>query len=508
MPVSSRSTGRSHLALVLALVAVTVAVFLPITPTPAFRAPGTRVALETTRFLASMAAAGLLASGGTGVDQAARRPFVAALVLLGVTDLWFGVLPNLGTTDLTGDETLLPWIAARYVVGVLFVLAGAEWPRWSTARLVTVSLLALVAIEVVIVTGPSPALPTVIGPDGFPQPTPVQRAFEIVPMALFGLGAFLAERLYRRDEQPLERWLSWALIVGVFTQLHEAIFPSGLGPVITSADLLRAVTALVLLAGVVRQLARLRADRVRALDVSQADLRELREVSSRLQDYVEREASFRSVVTHELSTPVITISAYGHLLQRGGDPQDRQRAVDGIVTEARRLRTLIDRMDDLKEMEDTALSVDLRPVAIAPLLDEAASFGRALAGEHAVHVASEDRTLPLDPVRISQVLRNLITNAVRHAPVGTPIVLEGRARDGSYVIRVADQGPGVGVHAEELFEKYRRGQDDAEGTGLGLWVVRQIVNAHGGTVAFERPTDTGARVRVVLPLRESVEENR
>ena len=193
MPVSSRSSGRSHTALVLALLAVTLVVFLPSTPTPAFRAPGTRVALETTRFLASMAAAGLLASGGTGVDQAARRPFVAALVLLGVTDLWFGVLPNLGTTDLTGDETLLPWIAARYVVGVLFVLAGAEWPRWSTARLVTVSLLALVAIEVVIVTGPSPALPTVIGADGFPQPTPVQRAFEIVPMALFGLGAFLAD---------------------------------------------------------------------------------------------------------------------------------------------------------------------------------------------------------------------------------------------------------------------------------------------------------------------------
>ena len=101
MPVSSRSSGRSHTALVLALLAVTLVVFLPSTPTPAFRAPGTRVALETTRFLASMAAAGLLASGGTGVDQAARRPFVAALVLLGVTDLWFGVLPNLGTTDLT-----------------------------------------------------------------------------------------------------------------------------------------------------------------------------------------------------------------------------------------------------------------------------------------------------------------------------------------------------------------------------------------------------------------------
>lgn len=494
---------RAHRWLLAILCVATVIVLRPGGPVPAVTAPGGRVALETTRFLVTFATAGLLTSFGGGIGGTLRRGFIAALVVLGLTDLVFGVIPNVvEVVDTTGGETLLPWIAARYVAGILFVLAGMEWPRWSTARMVGTALVGYVIIEVIVVTAGLPEMVT-IDEAGFQRPTLAQVMLELVPMTLFAFGAVLASRLHRRDQQPLEHWLAAALLVGVFTQIHEAAFPAGLGPVISSADLLRALSTVLLLVGAIQQVVQLRTDRTRALELSQADLRELREVSNRLQDYVAQEASFRSVVTHELATPVATISAYAHVLGAATAPDIRDQAARTIASEARRLRALMNRMDELSDVDTDALAVEMRPVTIRPLLEEAAAFGRALPGNHAVAVRAEDEVLQIDPTRMSQVLRNLVGNAARYSATGTPIELVGHRVEETYEVLVSDAGPGFGIpDAQSLFTKYRRGPSGAgvEGTGLGLWIVNEIVRAHGGVVAVVDPAAPGGRVLLRLPL--------
>ncbi|WP_370328426.1 ATP-binding protein [Euzebya sp.] len=481
----------------------TAVAFWPSTATPAVVAPGARVSLETARFLVTLAAAGLMTSFGGGMGGPLRRGFVAALVVLGLTDLWFGVIPHMTEVAAgAAGSALLPWIAARYLAGALFVMAGMEWPRWSTTRLVWTALAAHVAVQLAVAaTGPT-TLVTLEDPDFAGVPL-AQVLLELGPMVLFGAGAVLASRLYERDQQPLERWLVAALLVGVFTQVHEAAFPAGLGPVVSSADLLRALSTVLLLVGAIQQVTQLRADRARALELSQADLRELREVSSRLQDYVAQEASFRSVVTHELATPVATISAYAHVLGAAQLPTAAREAADTIGTEARRLRSLIHRMDELADVDTDALAVDLRPVAVRPLLEEAAAFGRALPGNHAVSTSVDDAVLTADPTRLSQVMRNLVGNAARYTPSGTPIHLSGHREGDVYAVVVVDEGPGFGTaDVEPLFAKYRRGASGAhlDGTGLGLWIVREIVQAHGGRVHVIDPADAGGRVQVELPL--------
>ncbi len=489
------------------LIVFTVATLAPAGGVPAVVAPEARVALETTRFLVTFATAGLL--GGLGGGGNHRSGFIAALIVLGLTDLWFGVIPNVvDVPGLSDRSTALPWVTARQIAGVLFVLVGLEWPRWPTARLVGAAVGVFTLLELTVLTTISPLGPGRLESTVAPPVSATQLVLEVVPLVLFAVGAALARRLYDRDGQPVDRWLASALMVGAFTQIHEAAFPVGLGPVISTADLLRAGSTLLLLTGAALQVVQLRRDRTRALELSQADLRELREVSNRLQDYVAQEASFRSVVTHELATPVATISAYAHVLNAGDLTPPADAAARTIEAEARRLRVLIERMDELTGLDADALNVEPRPLSVVPLLHEAAAFGRALPGNHPVTVRAEDQVLDVDPTRVSQTLRNLIANGARYTPNGTVIQLAGRVvslpdAPPVYEITVSDDGPGFGVQdADELFQKYRRGPaaTQVDGTGLGLWIVREVMRAHDGTVTIVDPAGPGARVRLCFPL--------
>lgn len=497
-------TVQRHRALIAGLCVLSIIVFWPGSATPAVSAPGARVALETSRFFITFATAGLLTGFSAGTDQSVRRGFIAALIVLGMTDLWFGVIPNvIEFSAAAGGETLLPWIVARYMAGILFVLAGLERPDLSTGRLVAVTVVTYVVVEIVVVSVGQTALVVSLDDGGFARAAAPQVILALVPMALFAVGAVLADRLYRRDQQPLERWLAAALVVGVFTQLHEAAFPVGLGPVVSSADLLRALSTALLLVGAIQQVLRLRSDRTRALQLSQADLQELRDVSNQLQDYVAQEASFRSVVTHELATPVATIAAYAHVLESAALAEPSDQAAHTISTEARRLQVLVERMDQLTGIDSNILAVDLRPVLILPLLTEAAAFGRALPGGHPVSVHAQDELLQMDPTRMSQVLRNVVANAARYSPAGTPIAIAGDRARGVYQILVSDNGPGFGsADADHLFGKYQRGGVGTQqaGTGLGLWIAREITRAHGGTISVVKPELPGGRLQVTLPL--------
>lgn len=463
-----------------------------------------RVAVEVAMVWAMGTAALLLAvlqqqaSAGIGRDA-----FVAALIVQALANVAFGVVPALLGETPTFERSFYPWLTGRYIAGVLFLAAAihARPRRLRDTVLVSVVLMAIVE-TVVRAAVPQLPLPPDVAP-GEIAPFGAHVMLEAVPLVLFALGAVVAAGSASQTDEPLERWLSLALLTGVFTQIHQALFPAALGEVLTSADVLRAVSAGLLLIGAVSQVVRLQQQRIRALTLLQEDLARNQRLLAQVRDAKEREEAFASVVTHELSSPLAAINAHVHVLDLLAEESQRPH-VAAVRTEAERLGGLVRRMDELRTLEQQDFAVDLRPVAVEPLLQEIAAFARGLPGGHAIEVDATPARINVDPVRLGQVLRNLASNATRYAPEGTNVRLLGHhGEEGHYELLVCDEGPGVAKeYVDDLFNPYVRGEaaGDRDGTGLGLHIARRIIEAHRGTIEFVDVDEPGARVRVTVEV--------
>src|SRR6185312_9829242 len=124
---------------------------------------------------------------------------------------------------------------------------------------------------------------------------------------------------------------------------------------------------------------------------------------------------------------------------------------------------------------------------------------------HTLHVNSHGQTeLRIDPLRLEQVLTNLLDNAIKYSPQGGPIDIDVETVDAEHVrVMVRDRGPGIRPeHRGHIFERFYQAGADAEhaaGMGLGLYISREIVELHGGTIHAEFPEDGGARFVITLP---------
>lgn len=228
------------------------------------------------------------------------------------------------------------------------------------------------------------------------------------------------------------------------------------------------------------------------------EIRERRESERRLRE-------FMASAGHELRNPLTTISGYAELARVGdGDPAYkpmRQEALGRIATEVGRMSTLIDELVLLTRL-DLGQPLQLTRVDLAQLSRDAASAARDCHPDHPVRLllAPGDHTVTGDPLRLHQLVANLLNNARVHTPPGTTTTLGLGTEDGYRVIEVMDDGPGVPRElSARLFEPFVRGEETkAAGSGLGLSIVAAIATAHGGTVALQ-PSHHGAWFRVRLP---------
>ncbi|MDX3581192.1 sensor histidine kinase [Streptomyces europaeiscabiei] len=230
-----------------------------------------------------------------------------------------------------------------------------------------------------------------------------------------------------------------------------------------------------------------------------------REVRER-QDTERRLREFMAAAGHELRNPLTTISGYAELA-RVGDPAYepmRQEALGRIATEVGRMSTLIDELVLLTRL-DLGQPLQLTCVDLAQLCRDAASAARDCHPGHPVRLllAPGDHTVTGDPLRLHQLVANLLANARVHTPSGTTTTLGLGTEDGYRVIEVLDDGPGIpGELRARLFDPFVRGEETrAAGSGLGLSIVAAIATAHGGTVTLEpsRPPHQGAWFRVLIP---------
>jgi two-component system OmpR family sensor kinase len=214
---------------------------------------------------------------------------------------------------------------------------------------------------------------------------------------------------------------------------------------------------------------------------------------------------FVADASHELRTPLTSIRGYAELFRRGADtrPEDLATSMARIEAEAERMGVLVDDLLLLARL-DQGRPLEREPVDVDRIVADAVDAAHAIEPEREIDVAtSPDGVVQGDPGRLRQVVDNLLENARVHTPAGTPTRVAVARDDGSVVLRVADEGPGMDPDvAARAFERFYR-SDPARaratgGAGLGLSIVAAIVQAHGGTVQVVNG-GPGTTIEVRLP---------
>ncbi len=224
---------------------------------------------------------------------------------------------------------------------------------------------------------------------------------------------------------------------------------------------------------------------------------------------------FISTISHELRTPLGFIKGYVTTLLRqdtAWDEETRKEFLTIIDEESDRLRELIDNLLDSSRLEAGTLSMTLEPTRINTILRDTASRTLSLHPEMKLEMEI-DEGLPVikaDATRIAQVLDNLLSNAHKYAP-GATVTIRACLQGDAIRVEVLDTGPGIHPeHIHHLFERFYRVPDDqhtARGTGLGLYICRKIIEAHGGEIGVESKRGEGTCFHFTLPVTPSPAEN-
>ena len=253
-----------------------------------------------------------------------------------------------------------------------------------------------------------------------------------------------------------------------------------------------------------------------ALALERARLSEEAARAAALAQSDELKSALLSAVSHDLRTPLAAIKASATSLLDSTVPwtdQDRIEFLRAIDEETDRLTAMVSNLLDLSRIEGGALRPDKAWYDIAELVADVTDrvAGGVAATEHPLTVQIEP-ALPLvcfDYVEIAQVLSNLLQNAIKYTPPGTPISVFARQVPGAIELAVADRGPGISAaRLPRLFEKfYRAGQEGkTSGTGIGLTIAKGLVEAHGGRMWAESREGEGTAFTFTLPVVESEPE--
>jgi PAS domain S-box-containing protein len=232
---------------------------------------------------------------------------------------------------------------------------------------------------------------------------------------------------------------------------------------------------------------------------------------TRFRQAEELKSTFVSVVSHELKTPVALIKGYAETLRREDADWDRdtmQESLGVIAEEADHLTHLIDSLLEASRIQAGGLRLEPTDVHLARLAERVTDGFRTQTEIHQFELDFDPDFPPVwgDPERLREVLSNLVSNAIKYSPDGGTVWVGGRTDQTGVTVYVADQG--IGIPPEEqarIFERFHRVESglhrSTEGTGLGLYLVKAVIEAHGGRVWVESAPGRGSIFMFTLPGR-------
>jgi PAS domain S-box-containing protein len=230
------------------------------------------------------------------------------------------------------------------------------------------------------------------------------------------------------------------------------------------------------------------------------------------EDAVRAREEFLSVAAHELKTPVTSLRGFAQLTLRALE-QDREldrdrlrHALMVVNQQSDKLRRLVAQLLDISRIQSGRLQLELQEMDLGQLIGDVVLGMQHQSQYHTLNVDLPFRQqVRIDPLRLEQVLTNLLDNAIKYSPQGGPIDIELRRLDPRHVsVSIRDRGPGIKPeYRAHIFERFYQAGAEAEhaaGMGLGLYISREIVELHNGTIEAQFPDDGGARFVITLPL--------
>jgi signal transduction histidine kinase len=229
-----------------------------------------------------------------------------------------------------------------------------------------------------------------------------------------------------------------------------------------------------------------------------------------ISDDRDRGRDFLADVSHELRTPIAALRTFNELLRDGAtvDVEARREFLEQSQQQIDRLDWLATNLLELSKLDSGLVALELRADDLRSVVEDALAQAEPVGTRKGVTLASDVPTEPVrvrhDPQRIGQVLGNLMGNAIKFTPAGGRVTVSLRATDDGAELSISDTG--VGIDPDELpqvFDRFFRGTKASEerstGSGLGLSIVRSIVDMHHGRVTIQSAPDKGTTATVTLP---------
>ena len=231
-------------------------------------------------------------------------------------------------------------------------------------------------------------------------------------------------------------------------------------------------------------------------------MRAFNTMTARLESDESQRRRLLADVSHELRTPLAVIQGNAEAIVDGVYPADAEH-LGTILEETRVLSRLIEDLRTLSLAEAGTLALHREPTDLSIVTAEVGrSFDHvaATAGAHIeVDLPDDLPLLDVDPIRVREVLANLVANALRYVGAGGTVRITGRVAEDAVVLEVADDGPGIPADLlPTVFDRFAK-SPESRGTGLGLAIAKAIVEAHGGRISAEGPPRQGTTIRIELP---------
>ena len=236
---------------------------------------------------------------------------------------------------------------------------------------------------------------------------------------------------------------------------------------------------------------------------------EVRDLMADLREANRAKDDFLAMVSHELRTPLTVIRGIARMLTQHHPELPRiAAAAEKIDRNAELLSRLVDDLLDVSRLQKRRLQIDSRPVDLLPVVEAAIEMNRFAADAKHIRLVTDLRPVTTavlgDAVRLQQVVSNLVSNAIKFTPAGGDVTISLQRTDAQVEITVSDTGEGISAEfLPHVFEPFRQGDSGSRfgGLGLGLAIVRQFVELHGGSIsAHSDGPGHGARFIVLLPL--------